>query len=389
MTIASTIEKKAQTLPQAQTTGKGRKPFRWFAAIEFLLALSVGILALESFCNFAGVGNEEFLEPDSELGVRHIAGKKVVWRLEGYSDENLSSQGLRDREHAIKKPSGVYRIALLGDSATEGMQVALNKTYGSVLESILNQRKPDGRNSKSVEVINFGCSSYSNGQEMLQLEKQVKQFEPDLVILMYNRGDYIENLRDPNTLKAEPRPYFYMGKDGKLTQDNTIMEANKDSFAPNPTTDFLRRNSRIYGILTHTNLTLSLNEMLYSKLRGSILKLLPGGKKNWNVQAVYTHTDPWRISQQIFERVNADCKGMNAKLMLVCFPNIVKDKVYEEQITALKKQANSSGFSYLDLSPDYLQSKDPKTLFLKYHFSDAGHELAAKRISDIIRSDIF
>lgn len=383
---ATLQESKTQTIPQKREESKAikKKPIRWFAPIEFALTLAIGIFAVEAFCNFAGVGNEEFLEPDCELGVRHIAGKKVVWRLEGYSNENLSSQGLRDREHALKKPAGVYRIALLGDSATEGMQVALDKTYGSVLEKMLNDRKAEERNGKTIEVLNFGCSSYSNGQEMLQLEKQVKPFEPDLVILMYNRGDYIENIRDPNTLKAEPRPYFYMGTDGKLSQDNTIMESNKDSFRPNPTIDFLRRNSRIYGILTHTNLTLSLNEMLYSKIRGSLMKLLPGSKKNWSVQAQYTHTNPWTVSEQIFERVNADCNHMNAKLMLVCFPNIVKDKVYEEQIVALEKQAKTSGFSYLDLSPAYFQTKDPKAMFLKYHFSNAGHELAAKRISDVL-----
>lgn len=384
---ATVQESKRQTIPQKreELASIKKKPVRWFAPFEFALALAVGIFAVEAFCNFAGVGNEEFLEPDSELGVRHIAGKKVVWRLEGYSDEHLSSQGLRDREHAIKKPPGVYRIALLGDSATEGMQVGLDKTYGSFLERMLNERKPEERNGKTVEVLNFGCSSYSNGQEMLQLEKQVKPFEPDLVILMYNRGDYIENIRDPNTLKAEPRPYFYMGADGKLTQDNTIMEFNKNGFRPNPTIDFLRRNSRIYGILTHMNLTLSLNEMLYSKVRGSLTKLLPGSKKQWNVQAPYTHKNPWTISEQIFERVNADCKDMNASLLLVCFPNIVNDKVYGVQIEALQKQAKSSGFAYLDLSEDYFKAKDPKAMFLKYHFSNAGHELAAKRISGVLK----
>jgi hypothetical protein len=39
---------------------------------------------------------------------------------------------------------------------------------------------------------------------------------------------------------------------------------------------------------------------------------------------------------------------------------------------------------YLDLTPDYIGSKDPKALFLKYHFSAAGHELAARRIAQSI-----
>lgn len=355
-------------------------------SVEFVLAIAAGLLAVEVLCNFAGVGNEEFLEPDPILGIRHIAGKKVVWRLEGYSAEKISSQGLRDREHALAKAPNTYRIALLGDSATEGMQVSMDKTYASQLEKILNN---SATKNKTVEVLNFGCSSYSNGQEMLQLERQIAPFKPDLVVLMYNRGDYIENIRDPSTLKAEPRPYFYLAADGALTQDNTIMDFNKDGFRPNPTTDFLRRHSRIYGILTHTNLALSLNEMLYSKLRNSIMKMLPGSKTNWKrIEAPYTITDPWKVSEAIFNRINADCQSMDARFMLVCFPNIVNDAEYSDQIKALDKQAKVQNFVYSDLSPNYSQSPDPKKLFLKYHFSNEGHELAARQIAETISKQV-
>lgn len=382
--MAPTVElQKPTNIQTQQGSGKNAEKTKrnfFLGCVEFTALLCVGLFALEAFCNFAGVGNEEFLEPDPVLGIRHIAGKKVVWRLEGYSDESLSSQGLRDREHNVQKPANVYRIALLGDSATEGMQVALNKTYGSQLEELLN--KQSGLKGKQVEVLNFGCSSYSNGQEMLQLEQKVAPFQPDLVVLMYNRGDYIENIRDPSTLKAEPRPYYYLGADGSLQQDNTIMEFNKDGFKPQPVIDFLRRNSRIYGVLSHMNLALSLNEMLYTKLRGTVLKMLPGSKTNWKrIDAPYTITDPWKVTEALFNRINESCKKQNARLMVVCFPNIVNDKIYSQQIADLEKMSAGGNFDYLDLTADYMHSKDPKALFLKYHFSNAGHELAARKIA--------
>ncbi len=376
-------QKNKARLPQ-ETTPQ-RRNFA-LSCLEFTALACMGILALEAFFNFAGVGNEEFLEPDKTLGIRHIPGKKVVWRLEGYSDENLSKQGLRDTEHGLAKPEGVYRIALLGDSATEGMQVALKDTYGKQLEALLNRTTQAA--DKKIEVINFGCSSYSNGQETLQLEQQVAKFHPDLVVMMYNRGDYIENIRDPSTMKAEPRPYFHMDENGQLVQDNTIMEFNKKAFQPDATTDFLRKNSRIYGVMCHTNLALSLNELLYSKLKNSLLKMLPGSKDGWKRVAVpYTIQDPWKVTQTIIERANTDCKSMNSKFMLVCFPNNVNDKEYGRQISSLKDLADADKFSYVDLTPDFVSAKEPKSLFLKYHFSAAGHELAASKVAETFTAD--
>jgi hypothetical protein len=381
----TTLEKpRTKTLPTGKPTS--HRPW-WLSCLQLAAFLSIGVIALESYFNFAGVGNEEFLEPDSHLGVRHIAGKKVTWRLEGFSDDYLNKDGLRDSEHSLNKASDTFRIALLGDSATEGMQVPLNDTYGKKLEKLLNNSGE--KLHKSFEVINFGCSSYSNGQETLQLEEKVAAYHPDLVILMYNRGDYLENIRDPSTLKAEPRPYFHMDDAGNLVQDNTIMDVNKKIFRHDPVLDFLRRNSRIYGVLSHTSLTLGLNEPLYAKLKNSLLRLLPSSKDSWkHVQAAYTIQDPWKVTSSILQRANSDCKQLGAKFMLVCFPNIVNDKEYGTQISTLSQDARAQGFIYVDLSPSYSGNKDPKSLFLKYHFSSAGHDLAAQKMFEALKGTI-
>lgn len=374
-----TLEKPLEKISSSREQSRHR-PW-WLTAVQSTCFLALGIIALEGFFNLAGVGNEEFLEPDPQLGIRHIAGKRVTWRLEGFSDDYLNKEGLRDSEHSISKAPNTFRVALLGDSATEGVQVPLNDTYGKQLEQLLNKQVL--KNQQHAEVINFGCSSYSNGQEALQLEEQVAAYHPDLVVLMYNRGDYLENIRDPSTLKAEPRPYFHMDDSGNLVQDNTIMDVNRNNFRPDPVVDFLRRNSRVYGVLSHTGLTLSLNEPLYAKLKSTLMSLLPGTRDKWkHVHAAYTIQDPWKVTSTIIERANMDCKKMGAKFMLVCFPNIVNDKEYANQIVNLAKQASEQGFLYVDLSPAYSGSADPKSLFLKYHFSSKGHTLAAEKISE-------
>ncbi|MBY0359882.1 MAG: SGNH/GDSL hydrolase family protein [Candidatus Obscuribacterales bacterium] len=356
----------------------------WLSLFELVALTLILVFAIEVFFAFAGVGQEEFLEPDPVLGVRHIPGKKIVWRLEGYSDEKLSSSGLRDQERAINKPANTLRIALLGDSATEGMQVSLSETYGAQLEAALNRKY--GASGKQFEVINFGCSSYSNGQEMIQLTKDIAQYKPDAVVVMYNRGDYIENIRDPSTMKAEPRPYFYINSKGEFSQDDTIMKNNQDLFKADPVMDFLRRYSCIYGVISHTNLTLTINEPLYSKLRNTLLKrLMPGfADKTRAVQAPYTIQDPWQVTETIFKRIGDSCKSINSKLIIACFPNNVNERQYSVQIDSLKKLAEKENYGFVDLTPQVIYNKDPKSLFIKYHFSGKGHAMAAEQLQPLV-----
>lgn len=379
----------ATTQPQLQkapeTTGKKPLTARhrpwWQAAIEFAALAGLAIVGLETYFNLTGCGLEEFLQPDTAMGCRHIPGKRVVWRLEGFSDEKLSSAGLRDVEHTIAKPAGVVRIALLGDSATEALQVRLPRTYARLLEK---QLKEQGAN---VEVLNFGCSSYSTGQEFLQLKNEVAQYKPDITILMYNRGDNIENVRDPMTLKADPRPYFYLDQSGALREDNAVLQANQAALTPNAVQAFLSNNSRIYGVFSQTNLALSINEALYHKLKGAISKLNPSSRKlKQKVAPLYPPQDGWLVTSKLISAMNQSCKDKSTRFVVVCFPNVNNDTEYGRQIQALKEQSAREGFAYLDLTPTVRWNPDPLSLFVKYHFSNSGHQLTADQLTQLLRA---
>jgi hypothetical protein len=69
----------------------------------------------------------------------------------------VNSAGLRDREHSIDRPEGVYRIAVLGDSYAEAMQVDIKDTFWWLLQEKLTRCAYQP--GKRVEVINFGVSA--------------------------------------------------------------------------------------------------------------------------------------------------------------------------------------------------------------------------------------
>jgi len=364
---------------------KSRKRAAWLVAAEALALCAVSIAALEGFLKMAAIGQQEFLEPDKQLGCHHIAGKQVTWRMEGFSNETLSSTGLRDTEHSLAKPANVTRIALLGDSSTEGMQVALDQTYGKLLEKYLN-----ASGNRQFEVINFACSSYSTGQQLLQYEQDVRKYKPDIVLLLYNRGDSVENVFVPGpSALSSPRPYFYSDAAGAIQCDRAVMSACSSKLQPNAVMDYLRSNSRIYGVLSQTGLALSINEPRYRKIAGWFTTLVASRTKNdgpstWAVP--YAKQDPEKVTGALLTKLQGDVEKDGAKFVLVMFPNTVKDPVYMRQEAEYQTLATKNHFPFVNMTAPFFAYGDTKQLFLQYHLSAKGHEVVAEQLLPLIKS---
>jgi hypothetical protein len=89
-----------------------------------------------------------------------------------------NSWGMRDRERALSKPAGVYRIALLGPSHVMGSGVSDDSTFARFLEERLNS---SGNSEIRYEVLNFGVAGYALTQQLAILENRVLKFGPDAV----------------------------------------------------------------------------------------------------------------------------------------------------------------------------------------------------------------
>jgi len=91
-----------------------------------------------------------------------------------------NSLGFRDREHAVAKPKGVYRIVVLGDSIAAGLHVERNEdVFPPILEQLLDQA------GLHAEVINLAVSGYNTQQEVEMLRDKGLQYHPDLVLVAY------------------------------------------------------------------------------------------------------------------------------------------------------------------------------------------------------------
>lgn len=89
-----------------------------------------------------------------------------------------NSAGFRDREYALKKPAGRYRIVVAGDSFTMGQGVLEEQSYAALLEKWLNRDSPKTR----FEVLNIGLGGLNIHQVVNRLQHVGMPYDPDLVV---------------------------------------------------------------------------------------------------------------------------------------------------------------------------------------------------------------
>ena len=101
-------------------------------------------------------------------------------------ENRINSDGMRDHEHPVAKPPGVFRIACLGDSITYGFGVPTRSSYPARLEDRLNSKAGPG---VRFEVLNFGVTGYNITQSIENLRARGLKYRPDLVIYQYCLND--------------------------------------------------------------------------------------------------------------------------------------------------------------------------------------------------------
>ncbi len=166
-----------------------------------------------------------FLQPDANVGWTLARDFEFVWSgrnpycVEFSVPVRTNSLGFRDRAWSANKPANTTRVAVLGDSFIEAIQVPLEQTATRLLEQRLVERFP----GRSFETMNFGVSNYSLGQYLMVYDAYVRQFRPDYVValaayLNFNRTvqrALSSVLQDFYAL--EVRPSFALESSGRLT----------------------------------------------------------------------------------------------------------------------------------------------------------------------------
>jgi len=183
----------------------------------------VALLIFELFLRAVGFSFPIWYRPDDVRGYSFQPGAEGWHTREGRSYVRINGDGLRDREYVKPKPPGTLRVAVLGDSYAEALQVAEQDGFTSVMERQLGACPALA--GRGVEVINFGVSGYGTAQELLTLRERVWDYSPDVVLLaVTTNNDPVDNVRELK--EADDMPFFV------LRGEELVLD---DSFRSSPT----------------------------------------------------------------------------------------------------------------------------------------------------------
>jgi lysophospholipase L1-like esterase len=144
---------------------------------------------------------------------------------------SINRFGFRGRDYTTEKPSGTYRIAVIGDSITFGNNLPPDANYPALLE------KRFAQSGKKVEVLNLALGGYDTLQEVATLEEIGLQFHPDLVLIGYCINDIgiaSGNLNYIKRLQKYGDPIYHLRlaqwiriQLDRIDQENSTVDANK------------------------------------------------------------------------------------------------------------------------------------------------------------------
>nr|MBS0020348.1 SGNH/GDSL hydrolase family protein [Gammaproteobacteria bacterium] len=352
-----------------------------------------------------------YRRPDPQRGWAPEPGAEGWQRLEGKALVRINQAGLRDRLRPLPKAPGIFRIAVLGDSFAEAVQVPIEQTFWFILQDELNACNPfQGR---KVEVLNFGVSGYSTAQQLLTLRHRAWSYQPDMVLLAFFHGnDLAEN---SSALDDDPlRPYFiYRG-------DELVLDASfRQSSSYQLRTAWYGRLG--FALVDHSRLLQAIDRatdllgLWYGQWRSSRevnenLAKEPGvDTRVYQVPQDSQWRSAWRVTEGLIQKMYEEVRARGAKFLVVTLttgaqvhPNPLFREQFQRSLGVadlfypdrrIHELGERAGFAVVNLAPAMQLFATFSGLWLHGfensqpgigHWNPAGHRLAATTIGEAL-----
>jgi hypothetical protein len=226
---------------------------------------------------------------------------------------SFNHDGLRGPDFAVEKSPGVYRVAVVGDSMIAAVATDEDKTLVRQLEKRLNANPAGTR----YEVMNFGISGSSTGQELVLYHEIVRKYRPDIVVCAFcvanDLGDNCTGLTS-----NRGRIYFDVDDEGRL---------EPLPFSPGRArlTSWLNRYSRFY-VWQKSATQLAINAVrtgalaMAAKVGHDVAPLESGGLGIFCTAPGDTLNHAWLITDKLVERMSHEVHDDGAEFYLAVLP---------------------------------------------------------------------
>jgi hypothetical protein len=372
-----------------------RKSTGIFVLIVFGFALALGIADIG--IRIANHWYPYFYCYDQYRGWGLNPGAHGNYKREGESYVRINGDGFRGPNFDKAKAPGVVRVAVIGDSYVEAIQVDEDKTFTAVMGRELADCPL--LKGKRVQAMNFGVDGYGTAQELITLQRKVWAYSPDIVVLAIFLGNDVRN----NSVVLEGdqcRPFWtYDGGQMKLTGPYI----DSPSFKLWCMARFDYRDLRLLDLFTNSWEIVkgghggpTAEQPAERAINYSIYK--PPVEKSWQ--------DAWRVTEGLVAAVNDECVRHGAMFLALTedtgiqvWPNAamrekfqkrlgVSDLFYPDRRIAALGQRD--GFAVLTLAQPLQEYAEEHHEFLHGfkngpmgfgHWNEAGHAAAGHLIA--------
>ena len=329
--------------------------------IALAIGLFIGFIAVEITLRATGMGfGNSPMEPDPVLHhvhprnyrfvQQHPSGELGGFEIE-YDDEGRVYRG-RNAESLWPRGSPACRVALMGDSFTEGGQVPFAVSFAARLEDA-------GR--KTCEVRNYGVRSYSPAIYLVQYTEVVRAWKPTHVFVLIFGNDVREDVTYMSSAVKGPDGF------------PTAIQGPSDGWLFSQLRQlYTARFARMIGMRLSWEW----------QFRG-VDQTIVGG-------VVEENPDLPDLTRHLLIELNRRIRADGAEMILMSVPSryrLMGDgsvKVDEDFHHKVKTWALGSGVPFLDLFEPFERGSRPDTaLFFRedIHFTEEGHALAAAAIA--------
>jgi lysophospholipase L1-like esterase len=271
----------------------------------------------------------------------------------------INAHGMRGGGVTAKKPPGVKRVLVLGDSNAFGYGVKEAEGFPGVLSRLL---------PNDYEVLNLGVFGYGTDQAALLLKRTGIRFAADVVVLAFSAGDLSDNMNSINA--GYPKPYFTVENGGLVLRNTPVpgespfMRASKRSAL----TSLLYDRSHLYRFV-HGRL------MKTSKyLAGSVPEM--------------SEEEAMGVTVALVRDMDGFCKAQGCRLALLLISHgqwvdalRVKPDLRVGYYPVLKGILTRMGIPVIDTTEGFVRG--PAGLFFPkdpVHLTPAGNEAAARAL---------
>jgi hypothetical protein len=255
----------------------------------------------------------------------------------------LNAAGFRDREVTPDKPTGVFRVAAVGDSFTFGNGIRRQDRYTDLVQARL---------PSTIEVLNFGRAGDNTPEHLELVRTIVPKYRPDFVLLQW----YVNDVEDSTVNTGRPvfRP-----------------------LAPLPSWhEWLSMNSALYGI---ANLTWSQAQVGLG-LTFSYADFLDRSQRDPNNREAL-------LDQKLLNELITFAQGHGVPVGMVLFPDTTGERGDRYPFAYLHERvlANCEArqIRCVDLRKDFAEVRDRRQLWanrLDHHPGRRANAIAAERI---------